>query len=141
MSVYFFLLSLINKYPHFKIALYMAFIFFSDTVLTSTVGSCSELSQKAKTKMILPKVIQTVFHFGDSEDIAHDYYLNASWVIELCQRLGERRVGDSIRRAVEAKRERCVKRYGEEWGKTAIVAALKRQRRKKTDDNASRPRK
>lgn len=66
--------------------------------------------------MILPKVIQTVFHFGDSEDIAHDYYLNASWVIELCQRLGERRVGDSIRRAVEAKREMCVKRYGEEWG-------------------------
>lgn len=33
--------------------------------------------------MILPKVIQTVFYFGDSEDIAHDYYLNASWAIEL----------------------------------------------------------
>lgn len=97
--------------------------------------------KKAKTKMTPPKVIQTVFHFGDSEDIAHDYYLNASWVIELCQRLGERRVGDFIRRAVEAKRERCVKKYGEEWGKTAIAAALKRQRRKKTDDNASRPRK
>lgn len=99
------------------------------------------MSQKSKNENDTTKVIQTVFHFGDSEDIAHDYYLNASWVIELCQRFGERRVGGSIRRAVEAKRKRCVKRYGEEWGKTAIAAALKRQRRKKTDDNASRPRK
>ena len=91
--------------------------------------------------MRLPKVIQTVFHFGDHEDIAHDYYLNASWVIELCQRLGERRVGEFIRRAIDAKRERCARRYGEEWGKEAIAVALKRQRRKETDDNASRPRK
>lgn len=80
--------------------------------------------------MRLPKVIQTVFHDPDGKTVAHDYYLNASWITEICDRVGSRSVGELIARAIEAKRKRCVERYGEEWGGRAIAAALKRQRRK-----------
>lgn len=79
----------------------------------------------------MPKVIQTVFHTPDGQDIAHDYYLNATWVTELCTRLGNQVLGESIRRAIESKRRKCVERYGEEWGEEAIAEALKRQRRRK----------
>ena len=79
--------------------------------------------------MRMPKVIQTVFHTPDSQDVAHDYYLNATWITDLCQRHGILVASDYIRKAIESKRRKCVERYGEEWGEEAITEALKRQRR------------
>ena len=81
--------------------------------------------------MRMPKVIQTVFHTPDGQDVAHDYYLNATWITDLCQRHGIFVASDYIRRAIESKRRKCVERYGEEWGETAIAEAIKRQRRRK----------
>jgi hypothetical protein len=70
--------------------------------------------------MKIPKVIQTVFHDQDGSDIAHDYYLNATWIINLCERSGSRAMQPYITKAIESKRRRCVERYGEEWGKEPV---------------------
>lgn len=68
--------------------------------------------------MKLPNVIQTFFTDDqDHHELAHDYYLNATWVTDLVDRFGGRGIGERIRRSIEAKRKACVKRYGSEWGR------------------------
>lgn len=76
-----------------------------------------------------PHVIQTVFHDRQGHDIAHDYYLNAAWVKELCDRYGALNVGRFIYRSVEAKREACIKRYGSEWGREKKILEKKKKKR------------
>ena len=67
-----------------------------------------------------PKVIQAVFHDHDGNDIAHDYYLNASWIAELCQRRGDKLISPYVLKAIESKRRLCVERYGTEWGREVV---------------------
>ena len=89
----------------------------------------------------LPKAIQIFFTDDrNGKELAHDYYLNATWVSELCGRYGALRVGEYIHRSVEAKRKACIKRYGSEWGKEAEIKAKKRKSncKKKTEDDNSR---
>lgn len=82
--------------------------------------------------MKLPKVIQIFFHDEDNnKDIAHDYYLNSSWIIDLCDEFGYMRLGDRIKRALEAKRQECIKRYGSEWGKSVVNPEKKKKRHRK----------
>ena len=81
--------------------------------------------------MKIPKVIQTVFHDQDGNDIAHDYYLNATWAINLCERFGSRAMLPYITKAIESKRKRCVERYGEEWGKEAVNQKNRKVKRQK----------
>ena len=72
----------------------------------------------------LPKAIQIFFtDERNGEELAHDYYLNAAWVTDLCDRYGALMVGEYIHRSVEAKRKACIKRYGSEWGKEAEIKA------------------
>lgn len=72
--------------------------------------------------MKLPKVIQTFFMDDkDQHELAHDYYLNATWVFGLIERFGGQVIGESIRRAIDAKRKACIKRYGSEWGRTKEI--------------------
>ena len=54
----------------------------------------------------LPKAIQIFFTDDrNGKELAHDYYLNATWVSELCDQYGALRVGEYIHRSVEAKRK------------------------------------
>ena len=88
----------------------------------------------------LPKAIQIFFTDDrNGEELAHDYYLNAAWVTDLCDRYGALMVGEYIHRSVEAKRKACIKRYGSEWGKEAEIKAKKQknERKKETEDNNS----
>lgn len=89
----------------------------------------------------LPKAIQIFFTDDrNGNELAHDYYLNAAWVTELCDRYGALRVGEYIHRSVEAKRKACIKRYGSEWGKEAEIKAKKQKNncKKETEGNSSR---
>ena len=45
------------------------------------------------------------------------------------------RLGDRINRALEAKRQKCIKRYGTEWGKFVVNPEKKRKlkRRKRSE--------
>ncbi len=82
-----------------------------------------------------PHVIQAVFHDRQGHDIAHDYYLNASWVADLCQRHGCIVISPYITKAIDFKRHLCAERYGTEWGKEIICPhpeKAKRKPRKKT---------
>lgn len=88
----------------------------------------------------LPKAIQIFFTDDRSgNELAHDYYLNAAWVTDLCDRYGAANVGRFINRSIEAKRKACIKRYGSEWGKEAEIKAKKQknERKKETEDNNS----
>ena len=89
----------------------------------------------------LPKTIQIFFtDERNGEELAHDYYLNAAWVMELCDRYGALRVGEYIHRSVEAKRKACIKRYGSEWGKEAEIKAKKQRsncKEETKDDDSS----
>ncbi len=72
--------------------------------------------------MELPKVIQTFFTDDkDQHELAHDYYLNATWVVGLVERYGGQVIGERIRRSIEAKRKACIKKYGSEWGRTKEI--------------------
>lgn len=76
----------------------------------------------------LPKAIQIFFTDDrNGNELAHDYYLNAAWVTELCDRYGALNVGRFIYRSVEAKREACIKRYGSEWGREKKILGKKRK--------------
>ena len=88
----------------------------------------------------LPKAIQIFFTDDrNGNELAHDYYLNAAWVTDLCDRYGAANVGRFINRSIEAKRKACIKRYGSEWGKEAEIKAKKQknERKKETGDNNS----
>ena len=88
----------------------------------------------------LPKAIQIFFTDDrNGEELAHDYYLNAAWVTDLCDRYGAANVGMFIHRSIEAKRKACIKRYGSEWGKEAEIKAKKQKSNCKAeteDDNS-----
>lgn len=85
----------------------------------------------------LPKAIQIFFTDDrNGNELAHDYYLNAAWVTELCDRYGALNVGRFIYRSVEAKRKACIKRYGSEWGREKKILEKKKKRasrRRKND--------
>lgn len=85
----------------------------------------------------LPKAIQIFFTDDrNGNELAHDYYLNAAWVTELCDRFGALNVGRFIYRSVEAKRKACIKRYGSEWGREKKILEKKKKRasrRRKND--------
>lgn len=89
----------------------------------------------------LPKVIQIFFTDDrNGNELAHDYYLNAAWVTELCGRYGALNVGRFLYRSVEAKREACIKRYGSEWGREKKILGKKKKRasrRRKNDGDAA----
>lgn len=66
----------------------------------------------------LPKTIQIFFTDDrNGNELAHDYYLNATWVAEMCDRYGAANIGMLINRSIEAKRKACIKKYGSEWGR------------------------
>ena len=88
----------------------------------------------------LPKAIQIFFTDDrNGNELAHDYYLNAAWVTDLCDRYGAANVGRFINRSIEAKRKACIKRYGSEWGREAEIKAKKQgnNRKEETGDNNS----
>lgn len=89
----------------------------------------------------LPKAIQIFFTDDrNGNELAHDYYLNAAWVTELCERYCALNVGRFIHRSVEAKREACIKRYGSEWGREKEMQKKEKKRasrRRKNDGNAA----
>lgn len=88
----------------------------------------------------LPKAIQIFFTDDrNGNELAHDYYLNAAWVTDLCDRYGAVNVGRFIHRSIEAKRKACIKRYGSEWGKEAEIKAKKHKNncKEETKDNDS----
>lgn len=66
----------------------------------------------------LPKTIQIFFtDERNHNELANDYYLNATWIADLCQQFGARIIGHRILRSIEAKRKACIKKYGSEWGR------------------------
>ncbi len=88
--------------------------------------------------MKTPRVIQAVFHDHDGNDIAHDYYLDATWITALCERHGAFNIiGPYIRRAIESKRKQCIERYGTEWGADVVQPGKKRRKIKRKADKPS----
>lgn len=82
--------------------------------------------------MVFPKVLQIFFTDDrDGHELAHDYYLNAAWIADLCDQYGSHLVGECIHRSLEAKRKACIKLYGSEWGKEAVKPKKRVYKRRK----------
>ena len=72
----------------------------------------------------LPKTTQIFFTSDrDHHELAHDYYLNATWIADMCDQYGANIIGKRILRSIEAKRKACIKKYGSEWGRENEIRA------------------